>query len=122
MYNPNKYNYVPMSRVEIDGKRKYATPDGEKLPSVTTILDATKPEEAKKALNEWLSNYSINEEKPIKNIGIVMAGNIPMVGFHDFLCVFLAGHRQTIQFSSKDNILLPFLIETIKSWHTQVGD
>jgi genome maintenance exonuclease 1 len=53
MYNPNKYNYVPMSRVEIDGKRKYATPDGEKLPSVTTILDATKPEEAKKALNEW---------------------------------------------------------------------
>ena len=42
-----------MSRVEIDGKRKYATPDGEKLPSVTTILDATKPEEAKKALNEW---------------------------------------------------------------------
>ncbi len=75
-----------------------------------------------KALNEWLSNYSINEEKPIKNIGIVMAGNIPMVGFHDFLCVFLAGHRQTIQFSSKDNILLPFLIETIKSWHPQVGD
>lgn len=42
-----------MSRVEIDGKRRYATPDGEKLPSVTTILDATKPEEAKKALQEW---------------------------------------------------------------------
>ena len=42
-----------MSRVEIDGKRRYATPDGEKLPSVTTILDATKSEESKKALNEW---------------------------------------------------------------------
>ena len=53
MYNPNKYNYVPMSRVEIEGKRRYATPDGEKLPSVTTILDATKSEESKKALNEW---------------------------------------------------------------------
>jgi genome maintenance exonuclease 1 len=53
MYIPNKYNYIPMSRVEIDGKRRYATPDGEELPSVTTILDATKSEESKKALNEW---------------------------------------------------------------------
>lgn len=42
-----------MSRVEIDGKRRYATPDGEKLPSVTTILDATKSEEAKQALQNW---------------------------------------------------------------------
>ena len=42
-----------MSRVEIDGKRRYATPDGDKLPSVTTILDATKSEESKKALQNW---------------------------------------------------------------------
>lgn len=48
-----KYNYVPISRETIDGQRKYATPDGEKLPSVTTILDATKSEEKKKALQEW---------------------------------------------------------------------
>ena len=53
MYIPNKYNYVPMSKVEVDGKRRYATPDGEKLPSVTTVLDATKSEESKKALQEW---------------------------------------------------------------------
>jgi len=55
MFNP-KFNYVPIARETIDGVRKYATPDGEKLPSVTTILDATKPEEAKKALNEWRKN------------------------------------------------------------------
>ena len=53
MYNPNKYNYQPMQRVEVDGKRRYATPDGEKLPSVTTILDATKSEESKQALQNW---------------------------------------------------------------------
>lgn len=53
MYIPNKYNYVPINKETIDGVRRYATPDGEKLPSVTTILDATKPEESKKALNEW---------------------------------------------------------------------
>ena len=53
MYNPNKFNYQPLQRVEIDGKRRYATPDGEKLPSVTTILDATKSEESKQALQNW---------------------------------------------------------------------
>lgn len=53
LYNPNKFNYVPLSRENIDGSRKYSTPDGLKLPSVTTILDATKPEEKKKALQDW---------------------------------------------------------------------
>ena len=53
MYIPDKYKYEPLSRVTIDGKRRYATPDGEKLPSVTTILDATKSEESKKALQNW---------------------------------------------------------------------
>jgi hypothetical protein len=53
MYNPNKFNYQKFDRVTIDGARRYATPDGEKLPSVTTILDATKSEESKKALMEW---------------------------------------------------------------------
>jgi genome maintenance exonuclease 1 len=53
MYNPNKFNYTPIKKETVDGSRKYATPDGEKLPSVTTILDATKSEESKKALHEW---------------------------------------------------------------------
>lgn len=48
-----KYNYININRETINGERRYATPDGEKLPSVTTILDATKPEEKKKALMEW---------------------------------------------------------------------
>lgn len=53
MYNPNKFNYKELKRETIDGSRKYITPNGSKVPSVTTILDATKPEEAKKALHEW---------------------------------------------------------------------
>jgi genome maintenance exonuclease 1 len=53
MYNPNKFSYAPIKKETVDGSRKYATPDGEKLPSVTTILDATKSEESKKALHEW---------------------------------------------------------------------
>jgi genome maintenance exonuclease 1 len=52
MYNP-KFDYQPVPRVVIEGKRFYATPDGNKLPSVTTILDKTKTEESKAALNAW---------------------------------------------------------------------
>jgi genome maintenance exonuclease 1 len=52
MYNP-KFDYQPLSRTNEDGQRLYLTPDGKKLPSVTTILEKTKPEEKKRALNEW---------------------------------------------------------------------
>ena len=52
MFNP-RFNYTPVPRVEVNGKRFYATPDGNKLPSVTTILDKTKPAEKIQALQEW---------------------------------------------------------------------
>ena len=54
-----------MSRVEIDGKRRYATPDGEKLPSVTTILSATTPKEKIEALNEWRQRMGPNRAQEI---------------------------------------------------------
>jgi len=65
MYNPNKYIYQPMERVTIDGKRRYATPDGEKLPSVTTVLDATKSEESKQALNNWRKRVGTQQAQAI---------------------------------------------------------
>ena len=45
-----KYNYTPINRETVDGKRHYCLPDGSKVPSVTTILDKTKPQEKKEAL------------------------------------------------------------------------
>lgn len=65
MYNPTKFNYVTFSKETIDGSRKYATPDGEKLPSVTTILDATKTEESKQALNEWRKRVGFKKAQEI---------------------------------------------------------
>ena len=53
MYNPTKFKYEAIKRIDTPEGRRYATPDGEKLPSVTTILDATKSEESKQALNNW---------------------------------------------------------------------
>lgn len=49
----NKYDYTPISRESVDGKRHYCLPDGSKVPSVTTILDRTKPQEKREALNNW---------------------------------------------------------------------
>lgn len=48
-----RYNYTPLSRTTIEGKRHYCLPDGKKVPSVTTILDKTKPAEAREALANW---------------------------------------------------------------------
>jgi hypothetical protein len=51
-----------------------------------------------------------------KTVGIVMAGNIPMVGFHDFLCVFLSGHTMHIKASSKDEVLIKHIVEKLTAW------
>ena len=48
-----RYNYAPLDRTTIDGKRHYCLPDGSKVPSVTTILDKTKPAEKVQALQNW---------------------------------------------------------------------
>jgi genome maintenance exonuclease 1 len=49
----SKFPYAELQRTTVDGSRRYVTPDGNKVPSVTTILDATKSEESKKALQDW---------------------------------------------------------------------
>ncbi len=64
-----------------------------------------------KLLNQWVAHYHLDDNVHQKNVGIVMAGNIPLVGFHDFLSVFISGHRQTIKLSSKDDVLLGFLVK-----------
>jgi len=64
MYNP-KFNYQPIPRVEVNGKRFYATPDGKKLPSVTTILDKTKPQEKIEALNQWRRRVGVDKAQQI---------------------------------------------------------
>ncbi len=51
-----------------------------------------------------------------------MAGNIPLVGFHDFLCVFLSGHRALLKLSSKDDVLLPFLLRKLTEWTGEVTE
>lgn len=69
-------------------------------------------------LRKWVGNYTL----PIhtRTVGIVMAGNIPLVGFHDFLCGFLSGHTLHIKVSSKDEILFTFLLRKLAEWEPEV--
>ena len=64
MYNP-KFEYKLIPRVTIDGKRFYETPDGNKLPSVTTILDKTKSQEKIQALNNWRKRVGVEKAQAI---------------------------------------------------------
>lgn len=73
-------------------------------------------------LQQWVAHYHLDDHVGGKNIGIVMAGNIPLVGFHDFLCVFISGHKQTIKLSSKDDILLKHLVEKMITWEPALKD
>jgi len=64
----------------------------------------------KEVLEKWVSSYSIeNQNKTSKKIGVVMAGNIPLVGFHDLLCVLISGNNLFAKLSSKDQVLIQFI-------------
>ncbi|MDI5894497.1 acyl-CoA reductase [Flavobacterium algoritolerans] len=63
-------------------------------------------------LNQWLSAYDFPIKEP-KNIALILAGNIPLVGFHDFLSVLITGNNVLVKTSSNDQHLLPFLAKYI---------
>ena len=73
-------------------------------------------------LENWISYYHIDDNIKPKTVGIVMAGNIPLVGFHDFLCVFITGHKQSIKLSEKDSILIVHIIEKLTEWNEEVAN
>lgn len=60
-----KYDYAPISRTTVDGKRHYCLPDGSKVPSVTTILDRTKPQEKRDALERWKKSVGVERAQQI---------------------------------------------------------
>lgn len=62
-----------------------------------------------KKLRDWLGAYEFNYDINPKTIGIIMAGNIPLVGFHDFLCVLFSGNMILAKLSDTDKVLLPFI-------------
>lgn len=74
-------------------------------------------------LNKWLDSYNFDDIQP-KKVTIIMAGNIPLVGFHDFLSVLISGHKILVKQSSNDKLLLPIIADYLKAiapeWENQI--
>jgi hypothetical protein len=84
-----KYNYTPINRDTVEGKRLYTLPDGSKVPSVTTILDRTKPQEKREALANWRKSVG---EKRAQEITTEAAGRGTRM--HKFLEDYVKNDRQ----------------------------
>jgi hypothetical protein len=62
-----------------------------------------------KRMSLWLNKYDFSKVVLSKKVGVVMAGNIPMVGIHDMICVLISGHKIIAKLSSQDDVLIPFI-------------
>ena len=83
---------------------------------ITEFLDAGK-------LKEWIKDYDVPEIRSNpKLLGIVMAGNIPLVGFHEFLCGFVSGHNMLIKRSSKDGVLITHIVDQLAKWDERTNE
>lgn len=67
------------------------------------------------ALSQWTTVYSFDEVEP-KTVGLILAGNIPLVGLHDVLCVLLSGHKACIKLSTADPYLIPFIYQRLQDF------
>ena len=85
--------------------------------SVSAAFEGIRKMLDEQLLNQWAEKYpALAYPVQAKKIGVVMAGNIPMVGFHDFLCVLLSGHKLLAKLSSQDS----FLMKTLAQWLTEI--
>jgi len=72
----------------------------------------------KSNLEQFSAVYAFSNSP--KKVGVIMAGNIPLVGFHDFLCVLLSGNEIVIKLSTDDKTLLPALIQVLKNFYPEI--
>ena len=96
----------------IDGqylKNAWFTPENVRF-ALSSIAESLTEE----SIEKWLSKYSeISNANEPKTIGIIMAGNIPLVGFHDFMCTLLTGNKVIAKTSSKDSDLIVYIAEML---------
>lgn len=72
-------------------------------------------------LRNWIEHYQIpSQTSDVKNVGIIMAGNLPLVGFHDVLCTFVSGHKSVLKLSSKDTAIWKHIINWLQTQHTEI--
>ncbi|MFD2035258.1 acyl-CoA reductase [Belliella marina] len=100
----------------VENNNSWFTPEHTKsaLNGLEVFLD-------EKKLREWTAKYTINENASPKEIGILMAGNIPAVGFHDLLCVLIVGHKASVKLSTSDTVLIQWLANELVAIQPEFG-
>lgn len=81
--------------------------------SVALAIKAISKMLQKNSLDKWLENANVIEGQPMRSIGLILAGNIPVVGFHDILCVLVTGNKALIKLSSQDKQLIPYILNKL---------
>ena len=99
-------------------KNAWFTPENVRF-ALTSIAESLTPED----INKWLSKYpKLSDATEPKTIGVIMAGNIPLVGFHDFMCVLISGHKVLAKTSSKDSDLIIYVSQILCSIDKKFSD
>lgn len=89
--------------------------------SVLQAVTATGQSLTEDSLEQWLSAYTFTDHSP-KKVGLILAGNIPMVGFHDVLCVLVSGNIALIKSSSQDARLIKYVLQLLIAIEPQIAD
>jgi len=103
--NKNDQFYITIKKAEI-----YNPWFSEK--NINTSINYWQSKLKLKNLNSWISKYEIIQRPPFK-VGIVMAGNFPLAGLHDLICVIISGNIALVKTSKSDKILMNYLIDYI---------
>jgi hypothetical protein len=82
--------------------------------ALTAIRDQFLSEEV---LRNFVFKYHLDDHIIPQKVGLILAGNIPLVGFHDLMCCYLSGHHCIVKLSDKDHILMQFVISELKSYN-----
>ncbi len=101
---------------QVENNNNWFTPEQTKsaLNGISRFLD-------EHTLKNWLQPYDIPDDVQAQSVGLLMAGNIPAVGFHDFMCVLLSGHEVHAKSSSSDQILIKWLATELTSIDPNLG-
>ena len=90
-------------------------------PNIKNAFEAWAFELTLEKLEKWTSDHNLNPTEP-KKTGLILAGNLPLVGLHDVLTVLVSGHIACIKYSSQDKTLMSWVIETLKSVEPRFTD
>ena len=109
LLNPDNSETIKQYFYSARNENAWFTEDNVKL----AIINVAQYYLNKDSLEHFVSENNISENTNPKRVGIVMAGNIPLVGFHDLLCVVLSGNIALIKLSSSDSVLMKFIINKL---------